>query len=141
MLRRQQASAIVAARKKIVEGAVWMVRDAVTQLEQGASEQDAIPLDADRRATFASNLMTVIASDAPTNPVVNVGTLSRYPGGRTRKQFPLRIPPELYAAYEAWAGDEFRSVNAQIEAVLVDAARRAGRLRRRTDATRETEQS
>ncbi|CAN5917327.1 hypothetical protein BH23ACT10_BH23ACT10_40570 [soil metagenome] len=50
---------------------------------------------------------------------------------RSRKQFPLRISPDLYAAYEAWAGDEFRSVNAQIEAVLMDAARRAGRLKRR----------
>jgi regulator of protease activity HflC (stomatin/prohibitin superfamily) len=77
MLRRQQAAAVVAARRKIVEGAVWMVRDAVTQLEQGATERDAIPLDSDRRATFAANLMTVIASDAPTNPVVNVGTLAR----------------------------------------------------------------
>jgi len=77
MLRRQQASAVVAARKKIVEGAVWMVRDAVTQLEQGATDGDAIPLDPDRRATFAANLMTVIASDAPTSPVVNVGTLAR----------------------------------------------------------------
>jgi regulator of protease activity HflC (stomatin/prohibitin superfamily) len=77
MLRRQQASAVVAARKKIVEGAVWMVRDAVTQLEQGATDDDAIPLDPDRRATFAANLMTVIASDAPTSPVVNVGTLAR----------------------------------------------------------------
>lgn len=77
MLRRQQAAAVVAARRKIVEGAVWMVRDAVTQLEQGASDQDAIPLNPDRRATFAANLMTVIASDAPTNPVVNVGTLAR----------------------------------------------------------------
>jgi hypothetical protein len=77
MLRRQQASAIVAARKKIVEGAVLMVRDAVTQLEHGSDELDAIPLDHDRRATFASNLMTVIASDAPTAPVVNVGTLAR----------------------------------------------------------------
>jgi len=53
---------------------------------------------------------------------------------RERKQFPLRIPPELYDVYEAWAADEFRSVNAQIEAVLVDAARRAGRLRRRRAA-------
>ncbi len=50
---------------------------------------------------------------------------------RKRKQFPLRIPPELYDAYERWAADEFRSVNAQIEAALVDAARRAGRLRPR----------
>ncbi len=49
---------------------------------------------------------------------------------RQRKQFLLRIPHDLYDIYETWAGDEFRSVNAQMEAVLVDAARRAGRLRR-----------
>jgi len=49
---------------------------------------------------------------------------------RQRKQFLLRIPHELYDVYEAWAADEFRSVNAQIEAVLVDSARRAGRVRR-----------
>lgn len=57
---------------------------------------------------------------------------------RERKQFPLRIPPELYDVYEAWAADEFRSVNAQIEAVLVDAARRAGRLRRPSATGRTT---
>ena len=51
--------------------------------------------------------------------------------GRQRKQYLLRIPQELYDAYEAWAADEFRSVNAQIEATLVDAARRSGRLKRR----------
>ena len=77
MLRRQQASAIVAARAKIVEGAVLMVQEAVEALEQGSDEHGSIPLDADRKATFASNLMTVIASDHPTTPVVNVGTLSR----------------------------------------------------------------
>jgi regulator of protease activity HflC (stomatin/prohibitin superfamily) len=77
MLRRQQASAIVAARVKIVEGAVMMVRDAIESLERGTDEHDSIPLDADRKATFASNLMTVMASDQPTAPVVNVGTLSR----------------------------------------------------------------
>lgn len=49
---------------------------------------------------------------------------------RSRKQFPLRIPQSLYDAYEAWAADEFRSVNAQIEAVLVEAARKARRLPR-----------
>lgn len=48
---------------------------------------------------------------------------------RPRKQYLLRMPQELYDLYEAWAADEFRSVNAQIEAVLVDAARRSGRLR------------
>jgi regulator of protease activity HflC (stomatin/prohibitin superfamily) len=77
MLRRQQAAAIVAARAKIVEGAVLMVRDAVRGLEEGDEDSESIPLDADRKATFAANLMTVIASDQPTNPVVNVGTLSR----------------------------------------------------------------
>ena len=77
MLRRQQASAIVAARAKIVEGAVLMVREAIEALEDGTDQHDAIPLDNDRKATFAANLMTVIASDQPTNPVVNVGTLSR----------------------------------------------------------------
>lgn len=77
MLRRQQASAIVAARAKIVEGAVLMVRDAIEQLQEGTTGDDAIVLDPDRKATFASNLMTVIASDTPTTPVVNVGTLSR----------------------------------------------------------------
>ncbi len=46
---------------------------------------------------------------------------------RDRKQFLLRIPPELFVVYEKWAADEFRSVNAQMEAVLVEAARRAGR--------------
>ena len=77
MLRRQQASAIVAARAKIVEGAVLMVREAIEALEDGTDGHVAIPLDSDRKATFASNLMTVIASDHPTAPVVNVGTLSR----------------------------------------------------------------
>lgn len=49
---------------------------------------------------------------------------------RQRKQYLLRIPQELYDIYEAWAADEFRSVNAQFEAILMDGARRAGRLRR-----------
>ncbi len=77
MLRRQQATAIVAARAKIVEGAVWMVREAVRGLEEGSDENEPIHLDAERKASFASNLMTVIASDSPTNPVVNVGNFDR----------------------------------------------------------------
>jgi hypothetical protein len=56
---------------------------------------------------------------------------------RSRKQFPLRIPPDLFAVYEAWAADEFRSIHAQIEAVLMDAARRAGRLTRHHRADRD----
>ena len=77
MLRRQQAGAIVAARVKIVEGAVLMVRDAIESLESGTEEHDPIPLDPDTKANFASNLMTVMVSDQPTAPVVNVGTLNR----------------------------------------------------------------
>jgi len=50
---------------------------------------------------------------------------------RQRKQYLLRIPQELYDIYEIWAEDEFRSVNAQIEAIMMDGARRAGRLRSR----------
>ena len=49
---------------------------------------------------------------------------------RQRKQYLLRIPQELYDVYEAWAADEFRSVNAQMEAVLMDGARKAGHFRR-----------
>ncbi len=74
MLRRQQASAIVAGRAKIVEGSVGMVRQALRDLEDGDDPTTRVTLDADRRATFAMNLMTVIASDSPTNPVVNVGS-------------------------------------------------------------------
>jgi regulator of protease activity HflC (stomatin/prohibitin superfamily) len=77
MLRRQQAAAIVAARAKIVEGAVLMVRGAIEALEEGTDGTDSIELDAGMKATFAANLMTVIASDHPTAPVVNVGTLNQ----------------------------------------------------------------
>ena len=61
--------------------------------------------------------------------------------GRERKQYLLRIPHELYDAYERWAADEFRSVNAQIEATLADAARRAGRLRRERGESPERQDS
>lgn len=47
----------------------------------------------------------------------------------TKKQFPLRLDPKLYAALERWAADEFRSANAHIEFLLRDAVRRAGRLK------------
>lgn len=75
MLRRQQASAIVAGRAKIVEGAVWMVRQAIRDLEAGDGDgEQAVTLSPERRASFAANLMTVIASDSPTTPVVDVGS-------------------------------------------------------------------
>ena len=71
MLRRQQATAIIAARKKIVEGAVSMVEMALEQL----SEKNLINLDEDKKATMVSNLMVVLCSDKDASPVINTGTL------------------------------------------------------------------
>lgn len=71
MLRRQQATAIVAARQKIVEGAVSMVEMALAQL----SSKEIIDLDQDQRATMVSNLMVVLCSDKDATPVLNTGTL------------------------------------------------------------------
>ena len=71
MLRRQQASAVVAARKRIVEGAVGMVQMALERLE----DQDIVTLDDERKATMVSNLLVVLCSDQATQPVVNVGSL------------------------------------------------------------------
>lgn len=55
-----------------------------------------------------------------------------------RKNFPLRISPELYAALERWAADEMRSVNGQIEFLLMQAARKSGRLKEEADAEAES---
>ncbi len=71
MLRRQQASAMVAARKRIVEGAVGMVEMALDRLEN----QDIVTLDDERKAAMVSNLLVVLCSDQATQPVVNVGSL------------------------------------------------------------------
>jgi len=71
MLQRQQAGAIIAARKKIVEGAVGMVEDALNAL----SSKDIVELDDERRATMVSNLLVVLCSDKATQPVVNTGSL------------------------------------------------------------------
>jgi regulator of protease activity HflC (stomatin/prohibitin superfamily) len=71
MLRRQQASAIVAARQKIVEGAVGMVEMALEQL----SEKHVVELDEERKASMVSNLLVVLCSDRDAQPIVNTGTL------------------------------------------------------------------
>ena len=71
MLKRQQATAIVAARFKIVEGAVSMVEMALDQLK----ERKTIELDEDKKATMVSNLLVVLCSDKDVSPVVNAGTL------------------------------------------------------------------
>ena len=71
MLRRQQASAVIAARQKIVEGAVGMVENALVML----SERGVIELDEERKAAMVSNLLVVLTSEHATQPVVNTGTL------------------------------------------------------------------
>jgi regulator of protease activity HflC (stomatin/prohibitin superfamily) len=71
MLRRQQANAVVAARSRIVEGAVGMVELALSRL----SENDVVELDEERKASMVSNLMVVLCGDQPPSPVVNVGSL------------------------------------------------------------------
>src|SRR5579872_5916680 len=71
MLRRQQASAVVAARHKIVEGAVGMVESALHLL----SSKQIIALDEEKKAAMVSNLMVVLCGDRDTQPVVNAGTL------------------------------------------------------------------
>ena len=71
MLRRQQAEAIIAARKKIVEGAVGMVDMAVEMLAAGGN----IDLDDERKATMATNLMVVLCGESEAQPVLNTGTL------------------------------------------------------------------
>jgi len=72
MLKRQQATAIVAARTKIVEGAVGMVEMALEEL----SKKKVIELDEDKRAAMVSNLMVVLCSDKDASPVLNTGTLN-----------------------------------------------------------------
>ena len=71
MLQRQQATAIIAARRKIVEGAVGMVDDALQQL----SAKKIVELDDDKKAAMVSNLLVVLCSDKAANPIVNAGTL------------------------------------------------------------------
>jgi regulator of protease activity HflC (stomatin/prohibitin superfamily) len=71
MLRRQQAEAVVAARQRIVEGAVGMVRLALSRLE----EEAVVALDEERKAAMVSNLLVVLCSEQATQPVINTGTL------------------------------------------------------------------
>ncbi|MDP2088326.1 MAG: SPFH domain-containing protein [Flavobacteriaceae bacterium] len=72
MLKRQQATAIIAARHKIVEGAVSMVEMALDRL----SKRNIVDLDEERKAAMVSNLMVVLCSDKDTTPIINTGTLN-----------------------------------------------------------------
>jgi hypothetical protein len=71
MLKRQQALAIIAARQKIVEGAVTMVEMAINEL----SKKEVVHLDEERKAAMVSNLMVVLCSDKDASPVVNAGSI------------------------------------------------------------------
>jgi len=71
MLQRQQASAIVAARTRIVDGAVGMVEMALERLDQ----KGTVHLDEERKAAMVSNLMVVLCGDQPASPIVNAGSL------------------------------------------------------------------
>jgi hypothetical protein len=71
MLQRQQASALVSARTRIVEGAVGMVELALERL----SDRDIVELDEERKAAMVSNLLVVLCGDARVTPVVNTGSL------------------------------------------------------------------
>ena len=71
MLRRQQATAVIAARKQIVRGAVSMVDMALTQL----AERHLVELDEERKAAMVSNLLVVLCSESAASPVINTGTL------------------------------------------------------------------
>ncbi len=71
MLRRQQAEAIIAAREKIVEGAVTMVKMALDKIE----DEGIVELDADKKAAMVSNLLVVLCADESAQPVLNTGSL------------------------------------------------------------------
>ena len=71
MLRRQQADAIISAREKIVDGAVGMVKMALNKL----ADEEIVSLDEDKKAAMVSNLLVVLCSDTPAQPIVNSGTL------------------------------------------------------------------
>ena len=143
MLRRQQAEAIIAARQKIVHGAVSMVEMALKEL----AEKNVVELDEERKAAMVSNLLVVLCGESEVHagrqhrhalrlrpPMANPPAAGPPRPGETRKAFLLRIDPALFAEIEKWAADEFRSVNGQIEYLLRDAVRARRRGRARSDS-------
>ena len=124
MLRRQQAEAIIAARQKIVHGAVSMVDMALKEL----ADKHVVNLDEERKAAMVSNLLVVLCGEAEVTGREHGFALyvSRLPGNeradppadRSRRPRPLR----------RWANDDLRSVNAQIEMLLRRALSDAGRM-------------
>jgi hypothetical protein len=127
MLQRQQAGAIIAARKLIVEGAVGMVEMALEQL----SHKGIVHLDEERKAAMVSNLLVVLCGEKAAQPILNTGTFTSKPGPvPERKPFLLRIDAAVLEGVQRWANDDLRSLNAQIEYLLRESLRRAGRAQR-----------
>lgn len=124
MLRRQQTEAILAARKTMVLGAVGLVQMALAQL----ADSDLVQLDPERKAAMVSNLMVVLSGDHAPTPVLNTGTPKTEAPMPDPKRFLLRLDPRLFEALRRWAKDDLRSINGQIEYLLTEQARRAGRL-------------
>ncbi len=133
MLQRQQASAIVAARGRIVEGAVGMVAMALDQLARpgrggtGRGTQGGDGLQPAGRPLRR----TRYAAGGQHRHAVQLRTRWRLKRrrGNEKKAYPLRINAAVLEAMQTWSDDELRSLNAQIEYVLRDALRRAGRLK------------
>ena len=117
MLQRQQASAIIDARKMIVDGAVGMVEMALERL----SENNVVALDEERKAAMVSNLLVVLCGNHDAQPVVNSGkpVLIWRKRKARRSRCPCACPRSCMTAIAAWAEDDFRSVNGQIEYLLV----------------------
>ena len=114
MLRRQQAEAVIAARTKIVHGAVSMVDMALRELageRRRQARRGAQGRDGEQPARRALRHGRDLAGDQRGNAVQLIVA-------EERKSFLLRLPPELWKELEKWAADELRSVNAQMEYVL-----------------------
>ena len=123
MLQRQQAGAIIAARQRIVEGAVGMVQMALDML----SQRDILELDNERKAAMVSNLLVVLCGERSTQPVINTGTILSVTAVAERKPFLLRVDRDVLRAVQRWADDDLRSLNGQIEFILRRALKEAGR--------------
>jgi hypothetical protein len=125
MLQRQQAGAIIAARTRIVEGAVGMVEMALDSL----SKRGVVHLDEERKAAMVSNLLVVLCGE--TGGAADRQHRDHLPVRRRglvaeRKSFLLRADAAVLEAMQRWANDDLRSLNAQVEFVLRERAAKAG---------------
>jgi hypothetical protein len=101
--------------------AVSMVDMALKEL----AEKQVLVLDDERKAAMVSNLMVVLCGESEVHPALNTGTLYNWTAKQmNRKPFLLRIDPNLWAELEAWAQDELRSVNGQVEYLLRQAVQK-----------------